>query len=56
MGRQFGEAAKKQIVHSVNNARTLLEQAYSEIALTWEGAQIQARKFIPFAQEKYPQY
>ncbi|MCC7513014.1 MAG: hypothetical protein IT296_10235, partial [Anaerolineae bacterium] len=56
MGRQFGEAAKRQITHSIGNAKVLLEQAYSELALTWEGAQIQARKFIPFAQEKYPQY
>ena len=24
--------------------------------LTWAGAQIQARKYLPFAQERYPQY
>lgn len=56
MGRQFGEAAKKQIEHSLENARNLLALAYAEIALTWEGAQIQARKFMPFSQERYPQY
>ncbi|HSQ39428.1 MAG TPA: C45 family peptidase [Anaerolineales bacterium] len=56
MGRQFGEAGKKQIEHSIENARNLLQMAYTELALTWEGAQIQARKFLPFAQERYPQY
>ena len=56
MGRQYGEAAKTQVRHSIENARALLTSAYTELATTWEGAQIQARKFIPFAQERYPQY
>jgi isopenicillin-N N-acyltransferase like protein len=56
MGRQFGEATRKQVEHSVENARNLLQMAYAELALTWEGAQIQARKFMPFSQERYPQY
>jgi isopenicillin-N N-acyltransferase-like protein len=56
MGRQMGEACRKQIQHSVKNARTLLEDAYEQLELTWEGAQIQARKYLPFAQERYPQY
>ena len=56
MGRQFGEAAKNQVRHSIENARTLLSSAYGELATTWAGAQIQARKFLPFAQERYPQY
>jgi len=56
MGRQFGEASKKQVEHSLENARSLLASAYADIALTWEGAQTQARKFMPFSQERYPQY
>jgi isopenicillin-N N-acyltransferase-like protein len=56
MGRQFGEASRKQVEHSLENARNLLKSAYAELALTWEGAQIQARKFMPFSQERYPQY
>lgn len=56
MGRQFGEASRKQVEHSIENARNLLAMAYAELALTWEGAQIQARKFMPFSQERYPQY
>ena len=56
MGQQIGEARRENIQHSVDTARRLFEQAYSELELTWEGAQIQARKYIPFAQERYPQY
>lgn len=56
MGRQIGEACRNQIQHSIENARALLSDAYQQLELTWEGAQIQSRKYIPFAQERYPQY
>lgn len=56
MGQQIGEARRDSIQHSVENARKLFSQAYSELELTWEGAQFQARKYLPFAQERYPQY
>jgi len=56
IGRQIGESAKELVVHSLENARLLLESAYEELQLTWEGAQIQSRKYMPFAQERYPQY
>lgn len=56
MGRQIGEACREQIQHSVGNARNLLYSAYETIQLTWEGGQIQASKYMPFAQERYPQY
>ena len=56
MGQQIGETFKEQIIHSLENARVLLADAYESLHLTWEGAQIQARKYIPFAQEAYPQY
>ncbi len=56
MGRQIGEAAREQIQHSVINARMLIEAAYNELELTWDGAQIQSRKYLPFAEERYPQY
>jgi isopenicillin-N N-acyltransferase-like protein len=46
LGRQIGEACKKQVV----------ADAYEQLELTWAGAQIQARKYLPFAQERYPQY
>ncbi|MFN8385317.1 MAG: C45 family peptidase [Anaerolineales bacterium] len=56
MGRQIGEARREQVQHSVENARALIEQSYSTLELTWEGAQIQSKKYLPFAEERYPQY
>ena len=56
MGRQIGEACRKQVQHSIANGHDLVADAYERLELTWAGAQIQARKYIPFAQERYPQY
>lgn len=56
MGRQIGEFAKYQIVHSLDNARELIHSTYSVLELNWDGANIQSRKYLPFAQERYPQY
>ena len=56
MGRQIGQTCAAQVRHSIENARVLLDKAYDKLELTWSGAQIQARKYIPFAQERYPQY
>jgi len=56
MGRQIGEFAQNQVRNSLENARKLIESTYSVLELNWEGAQIQARKYMPFAQERYPQY
>lgn len=56
IGRQIGEAVRTQVQHSIENARNLLDNAYSELQLDWEGAQIQAQKYLLFAKERYPQY
>jgi len=56
MGRQIGSIFSIQLQRSIQNARTLITGAYRDLQLTWEGAQIQARKYLPFAQEHYPQY
>ena len=56
MGRQIGEARRESGQRSIENARKVLAESYNELELTWEGAQIQARKYIPFSQERYPQY
>ena len=56
IGRQMGEARREQIRHSIANARELIDQTYDQLELTWEGAQIQARKYLPFVEERYPQY
>lgn len=56
LGRQIGEARRAQIQHSIANARVLIDQSFDQLELTWEGAQIQARKYVPFVEERYPQY
>lgn len=56
MGRQIGEACRDKVQHSVENARVLIAQSYDQLELTWDGAQIQARKYLPFAEERYPQF
>lgn len=56
MGCQIGEAAREQVQHSVANAHVLIDAAYGDLELSWQGAQIQSRKYLPFAEERYPQY
>ncbi len=56
IGRQIGESRRDQVRHSIENARILLANAYDTLQLNWEGALIQARKYLPFAEERYPQY
>jgi isopenicillin-N N-acyltransferase-like protein len=56
IGRQIGEAFSPQVHHSLQTARQLIESVSDRLQLEWEGARIQARKYIPFAQERYPQY
>jgi isopenicillin-N N-acyltransferase-like protein len=56
MGQQIGEGRRENVQHSVDNARRLLDQAFNELKLTWEQAQIQAQKYLLFAQQRFPQY
>ena len=56
MGCEIGEARREQVQHSIANARALIDQTYDQLELTWDGAKIQARKYLPFAEERYPQY
>ena len=56
IGRQIGEAMRANVAHSVENARKLLVNAYDTLQLDWDGALIQARKYVPFTEERYPQY
>src|SRR5215203_2697152 len=56
MGQQIGEACREQVQHSVDNAHVLIDQSYNTLELTWAGANIQARKYLPFAEERYSQY
>jgi isopenicillin-N N-acyltransferase-like protein len=56
MGRQIGEAFREQIKHHLWNTKELINSTYTTLELDWEGARMQGRKYIPFAQEKYPEY
>lgn len=56
IGRQIGEACRDQVHRSLQTARQLIESVSDRLQLEWGGARIQARKYIPFAQERYPQY
>lgn len=56
MGRQMGEAMIQQVRHSIENARSLIEGTYNVLELDWDGALNQARKYMPFARERYPRY
>jgi len=56
IGQQIGLACSAQIRHSIDNAKALIYSIYSDLQLNWEGAKIQSHKYLPFAQERYPQY
>jgi isopenicillin-N N-acyltransferase-like protein len=56
IGQQIGIACADQVHNSLDNAHKLIESAYEHLQLTWDGAVIQGRKYIPFAQERYPKY
>jgi isopenicillin-N N-acyltransferase-like protein len=56
IGRQIGEACKEQIRHHLENTRQLIDTTYETLELDWEGARMQARKYIPFSQEFFPEY
>lgn len=56
IGRQVGEACREQVRRNIGNGRQLIESSEGFLELDWAGAQIQAHKYLPFAQERYPQY
>lgn len=56
MGRQIGEEMRPQVQRSIENARSLIAETFPSLGLDWQGALIQAKKYLPFAQERYPQF
>ncbi len=56
IGRQIGEEARSLVEHSIESAKVLVGLTYNHLQLDWNGANIQGRKYLPFAQERYPQY
>src|SRR5665647_1189351 len=56
IGRQIGEAFRSQIQHHINNTRELINTTFESLELDWDGARMQGRKYIPFAEERFPEY
>ncbi len=56
IGCQIGESCRDQVRRSLENVRALMYRAYDQLQLNWDGARNQARKYLPFALERYPQY
>jgi len=56
IGRQIGEAFRGQINHHIQNTRDLISTTCETIGLDWNGAIMQGRKYIPFAEERFPEY
>jgi isopenicillin-N N-acyltransferase-like protein len=56
IGRQIGEAYREQIQHHLQSTRELIRTTYTALELDWAGARMQSRKYLPFAQERFPQY
>lgn len=56
IGRQIGEAYREQIQHHLQNTREVINTTYKALELDWAGARMQGRKYLPFAQERFPQY
>jgi isopenicillin-N N-acyltransferase like protein len=56
IGRQIGEAYREQIQHHIFNTQELIKSTYETLELDWAGARMQGRKYLPFAQERFPQY
>jgi len=56
IGRQIGEACREQIQRSIYNSQVLIQKSRDQLELDWDSAQNQARKYIPFVQERFPQY
>lgn len=56
VGQQIGESQRSAIKHSIENARILIDSTQDALHLSWEGAKNQASKYLPFVQERYPQY
>jgi isopenicillin-N N-acyltransferase-like protein len=56
IGQQIGEAFRQQVQHSLASALQTIDNSYNMLELTWDGAKIQSKKYMPFAQELFPQY
>lgn len=56
IGRQIGEACQNEVQHSIKSARNLINALSAELRIDWHLAIIQAKKYLPYVYEYYPQY
>jgi len=56
LAARSAKLSDRLIEHSIHNARHLVETTYDNLQLTWDGAQIQARKYMPSLKKDTPQY
>lgn len=56
IGQQIGEACKDEIHHSIESARSLIDALSNELVMDCQRAVLQAKKYLPFVAEYYPQY
>lgn len=56
VGQQIGEACRKQVRHSIEGAQWIIEKTSEKLKLKWDDAVNQVHKYMPYAQERYPQY
>lgn len=52
-GRQQGEAARPEVLRAMERYRDILPQA---IGLSWDAGMREARKFLPYGEEAFPQF
>ena len=56
IGQQIGEQTRELVKNGIGNAKKMIADTYEQLSLDWDGAIIQSRKYLPFAEERYPQY
>ncbi|PWH17236.1 MAG: hypothetical protein DDG59_08335 [Anaerolineae bacterium] len=56
IGQQIGEQCKQEIHHSIQTAQSLIDVLCSELQMDWNRATLQAKKYLPYVDEYYPQY
>jgi len=56
IGQQIGEMCKDEIRHSIESAQGLIDALSTELAMNWKRANLQAKKYLPYVIEYYPQY
>lgn len=56
IGQQIGESIRLQVKHGVENTRAYFSREFPHLQLSWDGAVLQALKYMYYALRTYPQY